>query len=67
MVDATSQALARMIYSSGEVWEEKEQKPVFDVERLFDPYRMVRRGKKTVVRREKNGGQKGKKTVVRRE
>ena len=43
MVDATSQALARMIYSSGEVWEEKEQKPVFDVERLFDPYRMVRR------------------------
>ena len=43
MVDATSQALARMIYSSGEVWEEKEQKPVVDVERLFDPYRMVRR------------------------
>ncbi|MCR5369967.1 MAG: phage terminase large subunit [Clostridium sp.] len=37
MVDATSQALARMIYSSGEVWEEKEQ-PVFDVNRLFDPY-----------------------------
>ncbi len=25
MVDATSQALARMIYSSGEVWEEKEE------------------------------------------
>ena len=41
MVDATSQALARMIYSSGEVWEEKEQKPVFDVERLFDPYRTI--------------------------
>ena len=38
MVDATSQALARMIYSSGEVWEEKEQKPVFDVDRLFNPY-----------------------------
>ena len=32
MVDATSQALARMIYSSGEVWGEKEQKPVFDVD-----------------------------------
>ena len=43
MVDATSQALARMIYSSGEVWEEKEQKPVFDVERLFDPYNYNRR------------------------
>ena len=38
MVDATSQALARMIYSSGEVWEEKEQKPAFDVDRLFNPY-----------------------------
>ena len=38
MVDATSQALARMIYSSGEVWEEKEQKPVFDIDRLFNPY-----------------------------
>ena len=43
MVDATSQALTRMIYSSGEVWEEKEQKPVFDVERLFDPYNYNRR------------------------
>ena len=43
MVDATSQALARMIYSSGEVWEEKEQNPVFDVERLFDPYNYNRR------------------------
>ena len=43
MVDATSQALARMIYSSGEVWGEKEQKPVFDVERLFDPYNYNRR------------------------
>jgi hypothetical protein len=32
-----------MIYSSGEVWEEKEQKPVFDVERLFDPYNYNRR------------------------
>ena len=40
MVDATSQALARMIYSSGEVWEEKEQKPVFDVDRLFNPYKL---------------------------
>ena len=38
MVDATSQALARIIYSSGEVWKEKEQKPVFDVDRLFNPY-----------------------------
>ena len=38
MVDATSQALMRMIYSSGEVWEEKQRRPVFDVERLFDPY-----------------------------
>ena len=38
MVDATSQALARMIYSSGDIWEEKEQKPVFDVDRLFNPY-----------------------------
>ena len=43
MVDATSQALTRMIYSSGEVWEEKEQKPVFDVEKLFDPYNYNRR------------------------
>ena len=40
MVDATSQALARMIYSSGEVWEEKEQQPVFDIHRLFNPYEM---------------------------
>ena len=39
MVDATSQALNRMIYCSGEVWEQKErQNPVFDVTRLFDPY-----------------------------
>ena len=38
MVDATSQALARMIYSSGEVWEEKAQQPVFDIDRLFNPY-----------------------------
>ena len=40
MVDATSQALARMIYSPGEVWEEKPQKPVFDVEQLFNPYKV---------------------------
>ena len=40
MVDATSQALARMIYSSGDIWEEKEQKPVFDIDRLFNPYGM---------------------------
>ena len=40
MVDATSQALARMIYSSGDIWEEKKEKPVFDVNRLFDPYNM---------------------------
>ena len=40
MVDATSQALNRMIYCSGEVWEEQERKqPIFDVTRLFDPYR----------------------------
>ena len=38
MVDATSQALARMIYSSGEIWEEKEEQPVFDIDRLFNPY-----------------------------
>ena len=38
MVDATSQALARMIYSSGEVWEEKKQQPAFDIDRLFNPY-----------------------------
>ena len=38
MVDATSQALARMIYSSGEVWEEKEEQPVLDIDRLFNPY-----------------------------
>ena len=38
MVDATSQALARMIYSPGDAWEEKKQSPAFDVERLFDPY-----------------------------
>ena len=30
--------LARMIYSSGEVWEEKEEQPVFDIDRLFNPY-----------------------------
>ena len=40
MVDATSQALARMIYSPGEIREEKEQQPVFDVDRLFNPYGM---------------------------
>ena len=40
MVDATSQALARMIYSAGEIREEKEQQPVFDVDRLFNPYGM---------------------------
>ena len=40
MVDATSQALARMIYSSGEVWEEKKEQPVFDVDMLFNPYGM---------------------------
>jgi predicted phage terminase large subunit-like protein len=39
MVDATSQALNRMIYCSGEVWEERERKqPIIDVDRLFDPY-----------------------------
>ena len=38
MVDATSQALARMIYSSGEIREDQEQLPVFDVTRMFDPY-----------------------------
>ena len=43
MVDATSQALARMIYSSGEVWEEEKQQPVFDINRLFDPYNTNRR------------------------
>ena len=43
MVDATSQALARMIYSSGEIWEEEKQQPVFDINRLFDPYNMNRR------------------------
>ena len=42
MVDATSQALNRMIYCSGDVWEEKKQQPVFDTNRLFDPYRMER-------------------------
>ncbi len=43
MVDATSQALARMIYSSGEIWEEEKQQPVFDIDRLFDPYNTNRR------------------------
>ena len=38
MVDATSQALARMIYSSGDIWEEKDQRCVFDIDRLFNPY-----------------------------
>ena len=38
MVDATSQALNRMIYCSGDVWEEKEQKPILEVNTLFDPY-----------------------------
>ncbi len=42
MVDATSQALNRMIYSPGDVWEEKKQQPVFDTNRLFDPYGMER-------------------------
>ena len=40
MVDATSQALNRMIYSSGDVWEEKKQEPIFDVNKIFDPYRI---------------------------
>ena len=41
MVDSTSQALNRMIYCSGEVWEERERKqPVIDVDRLFDPYQL---------------------------
>ena len=43
MVDATSQALARMIYSSGEIWEEEKQQPIFDINRLFDPYNTNRR------------------------
>ena len=42
MVDAPSQALNRMIYCSGDVWEEKEQKPILEVNTLFDPYRMER-------------------------
>ncbi len=42
MVDATSQALNRMIYCPGDVWEEKKQQPVFDTNRLFDPYGMER-------------------------
>ena len=42
MVDATSQALNRMIYSRGDVWEEKKQKPILEVNTLFDPYRMER-------------------------
>ena len=40
MVDATSQALARMIYSSGDIREEKEQKSILDIDRLFNPYGM---------------------------
>ena len=40
MVDATSQALNRMIYSSGDVWEEKKQETIFDVNKIFDPYRI---------------------------
>ena len=43
MVDATSQALARMIYSPGEIREEVKQQPAFDLNRLFDPYNMNRR------------------------
>ena len=42
MVDAASQALNRMIYCPGDVWEEKKQQPVFDTNRLFDPYGMER-------------------------
>ena len=42
MVDATSQALNRMIYCSGDVWEEKKQHPVFEINKLFDPYRIER-------------------------
>ena len=39
MVDACSQALNRLIYCSGEVWAEKQEKqPTFSIERLFDPY-----------------------------
>ncbi len=38
MVDATSQALNRMIYCSGDVWEEQKQKPILEVNTLFDPY-----------------------------
>ena len=42
MVDATSQALNRMIYCSGDVWEEKKQEPLFEINKLFDPYRIER-------------------------
>ena len=42
MVDAASQALHGMIYSRGSLWEDKEQQPVFDINRLFDPYRIER-------------------------
>ena len=42
MVDATSQALNRMIYSSGDVWEEKkQQRPEVDLLRMFEPYKNV--------------------------
>ena len=34
---------ARMIHSSGEVWEEEKERPVFELTRLFDPYNMNRR------------------------
>ena len=41
MVDACSQALNRLIYCSGEVWQEqKPTQPQFSIERLFDPYHM---------------------------
>ena len=38
MVDAASQALARMINSSGEVWERRESEPLFDLTKMFSPY-----------------------------
>ena len=42
MVDAASQALNRMIYCSGEVWEEQKQPPeAFDIQRLFNPYGII--------------------------
>ncbi len=44
MVDATSQALNRMIYCSGDVWEEKKQEPEVDLLRMFDPYNNMEKG-----------------------